>query len=286
LKSAEIYQKIEIKCYNYFYEIYVQDKLIFSFSDDRFEGGRYGVIIGPLSLAKMDYYNVYDLTIPGKPSTVPVKKLVERIDSLAKQNENLRKELIEKKFNTKDQNIVEIMNTMEKRIEVLVQENKELKNIVADYENNSVTSVTNDSKSETDLNTQKLNALTTERDELKRKVEQLELKLNNSKNEQNKVDISLNAKDEIIKEENVAKNVAKNAKEIKVEESNLSEKNEKVDELRSTKNKTESKEELAKQINDIKIQEPIFKPSENNQEKYFPEIDELRVPVKKSSIKQ
>jgi hypothetical protein len=114
----------------------------------------------------------------------------------------------------------------------------------------------------------------------------LELKLNNSKNEQNKVDISLNAKDEIIKEENVAKNVAKNAKEIKVEESNLSEKNEKVDELRSTKNKTESKEELAKQINDIKIQEPIFKPSENNQEKYFPEIDELRVPVKKSSIKQ
>jgi myosin heavy subunit len=229
---------------------------------------------------------VYDLTIPGKPSTVPVKKLVERIDSLAKQNENLRKELIEKKFNTKDQNIVEIMNTMEKRIEVLVQENKELKNIVADYENNSVTSVTNDSKSETDLNTQKLNALTTERDELKRKVEQLELKLNNSKNEQNKVDISLNAKDEIIKEENVAKNVAKNAKEIKVEESNLSEKNEKVDELRSTKNKTESKEELAKQINDIKIQEPIFKPSENNQEKYFPEIDELRVPVKKSSIKQ
>jgi hypothetical protein len=234
----------------------------------------------------MNYYNVYDLTIPGKPSTVPVKKLVERIDSLAKQNENLRKELIEKKFNTKDQNIVEIMNTMEKRIEVLVQENKELKNIVADYENNSVTSVTNDSKSETDLNTQKLNALTTERDELKRKVEQLELKLNNSKNEQNKVDISLNAKDEIIKEENVAKNVAKNAKEIKVEESNLSEKNEKVDELRSTKNKTESKEELAKQINDIKIQEPIFKPSENNQEKYFPEIDELRVPVKKSSIKQ
>ncbi|MEY5040940.1 MAG: hypothetical protein RLZZ414_479, partial [Bacteroidota bacterium] len=233
-----------------------------------------------------NYYNVYDLTIPGKPSTVPVKKLVERIDSLAKQNENLRKELIEKKFNTKDQNIVEIMNTMEKRIEVLVQENKELKNIVADYENNSVTSVTNDSKSETDLNTQKLNALTTERDELKRKVEQLELKLNNSKNEQNKVDISLNAKDEIIKEENVAKNVAKNAKEIKVEESNLSEKNEKVDELRSTKNKTESKEELAKQINDIKIQEPIFKPSENNQEKYFPEIDELRVPVKKSSIKQ
>ena len=234
----------------------------------------------------MDYYNVYDLTIPGKPSTIPVKKLVERIDSLEKQNENLRKELIEKKFNTKDQNMVEIMHTMEKRIEVLMQENKELKTIVTDYENNSVTSVTNDSKSETDLNTQKLNALTTERDELKRKVEQLELKLNNSKNEQNKVDISLNAKDEIIKEENVAKNVAKNAKEIKVEESNLSEKIEKVDELRSTKNKTESKEELAKQINDIKIQETIFKPSENNQEKYFPEIDELRVPVKKSSIKQ
>ena len=55
---------------------------------------------------------------------------------------------------------------------------------------------------------------------------------------------------------------------------------------KTTKNKTESKEELVKQNNDIKIQEPIFKPSENNQEKYFPEIDELRVPVKKSSIKQ
>ncbi len=286
LKPAEIYQKIEIKCYNYFYEIYVQDKLIFSFSDDRFEGGRYGVIIGPLSLAKMDYYNVYDLTIPGKPSTIPVKKLVERIDSLEKQNENLRKELIEKKFNTKDQNMVEIMHTMEKRIEVLMQENKELKTIVTDYENNSVTSATNDTKSETDLNTQKLNAVTTERDELKRKLEQLELKLNNTKNEQDKVNISPNSKDGIIKEEKVEKKMAKNAKEIKVEESNLSEKIEKVDELRSTKNKTESKEELVKQNNDIKIQEPIFKPSENNQEKYFPEIDELRVPVKKSSIKQ
>jgi hypothetical protein len=262
LKPAEIYQKIEIKCYNMHYEIFVQDKLIFSFSDDRFEGGRYGVIIGPLSLSKMDYFNVYDLTIPGRPATVPTKKLIERIDSLEKNNEFLRRELVEKKFNTKDQSMIEVITTMEKRIETLVLENKELKSIVSECENNPLTVVSDQVKSDVDLNLNKINTFSAERDELLKKLDDMEILLSNLKKEK-------------LENEEALKSLLNNKK---TENDLNNTENERVDEFIGKQDGTIKNNEKVSSENNLK--EVV-----NNTEKYFPAIDELKIPVKKSTLK-
>ena len=270
LKPAEVYQKIEIKCYNLYYEIYVQDKLIFTFSDERFEGGRYGIIIGPLSLAKMDYFNVYDLTIPGRPATVPTKKLIERIDSLEKNNESLRRELVEKKFNTKDQSMIDIITTMEKRIELLVIENKDLKTIVTDYENNPTTSISDQVKSDVDLNVSKLNALSTERDELKKKLNEMEILVAQLQKEKLANEEALKSLKTIDNQKNEV------PKEDKLVVNDLKKDN--TDNQNSKANKAKEKEVK-------KVSENTEKEVVNNQEKFFPAIDELKIPVKKSTLK-
>lgn len=244
LKPAEIYQKIEIKCFNQFYEIFVNDKQIFSFTDERFEGGRYGIIVGPLSLAKMDYFNVYDLTIPGRPATVPTKKLLEKIDSLEKQNEVIRKELIEKKYNTKDVAVVDVLNTLEKRIEILLNENKELKSIVDECENNPTSEISGEIKSDKLIDDSELMLVKSERDDLKRKLEEYSLSIENLKNEieSNKQTSSLTG-------------ISKKSTESNALENNS--------------------------LINSDIENKVIE----KQEKYFPSIDELKIPVKKSSVK-
>lgn len=239
LKPAEIYQKIEIKCFNKYYEIYVNDKQVFTFTEERFEGGRYGVIIGPLSLAKLNYFNVYDLTIPGRPSTIPTKKLIDRIDSLEKQNESLRKELIEKKFKTKDQSFVEVVNTLEKKVESLNAENNNLKQLLNESENNISNITSGEIKSDNNLIT-----ITKERDELKIKLEEALQRIQ-----------KINGQNLLSDEDKKINMPTKNKNEKQIEE--------KIPEKKSLDN-------------DKFI---------DSQENYFPAIDELKIPVKKSSVK-
>jgi hypothetical protein len=218
----------------------------------------------------MDYFNVYDLTIPGRPATVPTKKLIERIDSLEKNNESLRRELVEKKFNTKDQSMIDIITTMEKRIELLVIENKDLKTIVTDYENNPTTSISDQVKSDVDLNVSKLNALSTERDELKKKLNEMEILVAQLQKEKLANEEALKSLKTIDNQKNEV------PKEDKLVVNDLKKDN--TDNQNSKANKAKEKEVK-------KVSENTEKEVVNNQEKFFPAIDELKIPVKKSTLK-
>jgi hypothetical protein len=87
VKGENEFNKIVIKGYNGKYDIYFNDQYTFSFEQGNFRQGEFGLLLGPESKAKVDFFYLYKITasIPDDLATVN-----DRVDSLRAENDSLK----------------------------------------------------------------------------------------------------------------------------------------------------------------------------------------------------
>ncbi len=87
VKGENEFNKIVIKGYQNQYDIYFNDQYTFSFKQGNFKQGEFGLLLGPESKAKVDFFYLYKITasIADDLSTVN-----EKLDSLKAENDSLK----------------------------------------------------------------------------------------------------------------------------------------------------------------------------------------------------
>ncbi len=87
VKGADEFNKIVIKGHSNKYDIYFNDQYTFSFEQGNFKQGEFGLLLGPESKAKVDFFYLYKISanIADNLATVSSK-----LDSLQKENDSLK----------------------------------------------------------------------------------------------------------------------------------------------------------------------------------------------------
>ena len=274
LDGEQVYEKLEVKCFNYRYECFIDDEFVFAFEDKRYQGGRFGVFLGPLAMAKMDFISLYDIEIPGVEKVMESSELKEEIARLKKENEALKEEIILKKYDTEDVAAAKAINILEQQIEMLRIENTELQEIVKDYENNPTSFIDSTMEETLSFHTNKILELSDKKDSLSALLKKYEDELSEVKaelsNEKSKNDSLIN--------------------EIKALEQKVVKANEEwieitddTEEEESDEDDNEEKEEKIK-VKEEPAQDQVENKGAAEEPLYLP-LEELSVPVKKSKIK-
>lgn len=134
VNPANIQNKLLIKAYGGKYEFHCNDQLIKSIENSTLKQGLFGLWIGPETMAKVDYYYVYSLTIENQPDQLPVEleQIINQqqltIDSLKEVNLALKNN-----FDPNDKGALIAVQTLEKQIIKLRSENESLKLQVDGY---------------------------------------------------------------------------------------------------------------------------------------------------------
>jgi hypothetical protein len=271
LGGEQVYEKLEVKCFNYRYECYIDDEFVFAFEDKRFQGGRFGILLGPLAMAKMDFISLYDIEIPGVEKVMESKELKAELNKLKEENEALKEQLILKKYDTEDVAAAKAIVILEQQIEMLRIENNDLQEVVKDYENNPTSFIDSTMEETLNFHTTKILELTEKRDsiaeQLKKSNDEI-WKLKSELKDEKKKNDSLSAEIEVLQKKLVRTN------------------EEWVDMTGETEEPTQ-KEEKSKAKKKEELEEIIVeeKPEESEEEPMYLPLEELEVPAKKSKIK-
>ena len=124
INPADEYNFLEVKAYNGSYDVYINNIFLYSFSIPEYKYGGMGIVIGPSTKAKCDYFYINattdTLTQIKKPDAIT--KLNEVINLLSEENHKLKLALDSSKY------IVQANEVLEKQISEIRNENESLKN--------------------------------------------------------------------------------------------------------------------------------------------------------------
>lgn len=137
ISSPERDNTIEIKGFRGKFDIYINGNYLYSFLNNSYEKGNYGAYIGPNAEAKIFYYNVYKLDIPGVAPEVNLDNLNQQIESLKQENDSLRTIALIRKYSNDDRTAISAIKILEKQLQNVNEENAEIKAIIRKYESKS-----------------------------------------------------------------------------------------------------------------------------------------------------
>lgn len=170
---------IEIKGFRGQFDIYINGAYIYSFLNSSYESGKFGAYIGPSAEAKIYYFNVYNLDMPGAEPEVNLTNLTNQIEALKLENDSLKTLALTAVYGDSDKTAISAIKILEEQIQAVNKENNELKSILNEI---SI------SKSGNELDTnnhsikffQKLETLTKEKDSLLQASSKLGVELSNA----------------------------------------------------------------------------------------------------------
>jgi len=125
---------IEIKGFRGKFDIYINGNYLYSFLNNSYEKGKFGAYIGPNAEAKIFYFNVYKLDIPGVEPEVNLDNLKQQIESLKNENDSLKTIVLMSKYNNDDITAISAIEILEKQLQTINEENAAIKAIVKKYE--------------------------------------------------------------------------------------------------------------------------------------------------------
>tara|TARA_B100000401_G_C52813636_1_gene725430 strand:+ start:4371 stop:6236 length:1866 start_codon:yes stop_codon:yes gene_type:complete len=292
IKTEDLVNKIEIRCENNLYEILINNFYVNSFEIQNFKEGYTGIIISPATKARLDYFY---LNKKGEKNNLELfknqnhkknKKIDQNIEKkyeeIQTENNTQKQEIVKLKKQIKNYNI-EIENIRKNeiennKIEILEQENSNLKNKLQIVENKNIKqnnklkeqdSILNklqieNQKLQDDLNnenqlTELFNKQLSEIKKEKKELKNKEVKLRNTIQEKKKIitekeNENKSLKQKIINENEIAELLNKQLSKIKKENENLNLNNSKLNNtIKNQKQKIDIKEnenqELQKNIN-------------------------------------
>ena len=258
--------KVEIKAFRGKFDIYINSQYIYSFINKRYQKGAFGAYIGGFSEAKIIYFNIYTLEVPGAPEEINTDNLIEKMASLKAENDSLKLKVITAKYsNESNQDAIFAIKVLEDQVTASREENLYLKKLLKDYEEMDPNTKAEDSESKSREIAQKIISISIERDSLndrckllEKKVKVMEIKvtknfeyLEKQKKEEEKEEKDRNEKVEKIEKENLEKLQAQLELEEKKANKDKVEKIEREDlEKKQNKEKEEKKfKEEVKQPN-------------------------------------
>ncbi len=116
VKGADEFNKVVIKGYYGKYDIYFNDQCTFSFEQGNFKQGEFGLLLGPESKAKVDFFYLYKITANIADNLTTVNS---KLDSLQKENDSLKRRI--------DYNLASKIDSLEKANRKLYENVKYLK---------------------------------------------------------------------------------------------------------------------------------------------------------------
>ncbi|MFM7022217.1 MAG: hypothetical protein ACKOXB_04505 [Flavobacteriales bacterium] len=127
--SSNDFNKIIIKGFAGKFDIYINEQYNFSFQNNDFKGGDFGLLIGPEAKGKVDYFYVYNLTA-NIPEVINEKEtMAATIDSLKKENDSLKLQLsAQPKPESKD--MQPVIKTLEEQLSNCEADNRRLLQVV------------------------------------------------------------------------------------------------------------------------------------------------------------
>lgn len=134
LSPATRSNTVEIKAFRGKFDIYVNGSYIYSFINDSYQKGNFGMYIGPNSAASLYYFNAYELDIPGAAPEVNLSNLQEKIDALQEENDSLKTLELTAKFGADNKGAIAAIKVLEKQLRAVNEENTHLKGILKEYE--------------------------------------------------------------------------------------------------------------------------------------------------------
>jgi hypothetical protein len=158
---------IELKSFRGKFDIYINGLYLYSFVNESYKKGKFGVYIGPNAAASLYYFNVYNLDIPSAEPEINVEGLQFQINSLKIENDRLKTLTLNAKYGDNDEAAISAIKILEDQLKTVNEENLHLKTILKDYEDSEPTlnleEIEKDQK-QTILHSEKMTKLSFERD--------------------------------------------------------------------------------------------------------------------------
>lgn len=167
---------IEIKSFRGQFDIYINNSYVYSYVNKVYDGGKHGAYIGKNASAKLYYFNLYEIDIPGAEPEVDIPALLAEVEQLKTINDSLKTIAIQSKYAGNNKGMAMAIKVLEDRVKAVNDENIHLKKILADYEAEEKTftqPITSDSNSVTEITVSKISKLSIERDSLSTLIAQL-----------------------------------------------------------------------------------------------------------------
>ena len=178
---------IEIKGFRGKFDIYINNLYLYSFINNSYQSGKSGVYLGQNASARMYYFNLYELSIPGAPIEVNLENLQRENLLLKDENDSLKTLEIQARFGGNDKGMISAIKILEEQISSVNEEKSQLNKILKGYQDSLPSSETKDSVIIPNIAIEKISSLSSERDSLKFNNESLNLKLTSTQKEKDSV---------------------------------------------------------------------------------------------------
>jgi hypothetical protein len=178
---------IEIKGFRGKFDIYINNLYLYSFINNSYQSGKSGVYLGQNASARMYYFNLYELSIPGAPIEVNLENLQRENLLLKDENDSLKTLEIQARFGGNDKGMISAIKILEEQISSVNEEKNQLNKILKGYQDSLPSSETKDSVIIPNIAIEKISSLSSERDSLKFNNESLNLKLTSTQKEKDSV---------------------------------------------------------------------------------------------------
>ena len=132
---------VEIKGFRGKFDIYVNGNYIYSFVNGSYEKGKFGAYIGPNTEAKIYYYNVYNLEIPGIAPEINLSNLTQQIERLKQENDSLKTIALTAVYGDSDKTAISAIKILEKQLQAVNEENTQIKKALEDFESAALKSL-------------------------------------------------------------------------------------------------------------------------------------------------
>ena len=167
LSPATRSNTVEIKAFRGKFDIYANGSYVYSFINNSYEKGNYGVYIGPSSSASLYYFNTYELDIPGSAPEVNLANLQQQIEDLKAENDSLKTIELTAKFGEDSKGAIAAIRILEDQLKAVNEENVHIKKILKDYEESEPTyspEAIKQDQEQSDILVEKIGKLSAERD--------------------------------------------------------------------------------------------------------------------------
>jgi hypothetical protein len=160
---------IELKSFRGKFDIYINGLYLYSFVNESYKKGKFGVYIGPNAAASLYYFNVYNLDIPGAEPEIDIEYLHTQINSLKTENDSLKTISLKARYGDNDEAAILAIKILEDQLRTINEENLHLKTILKDYEDSepklNLEDIENDKK-QTSLLSEKMTQISVEKDSI------------------------------------------------------------------------------------------------------------------------